>query len=64
MKNSPTRKTSKYPITRLNAPHDTFTIAEDSPFPGGEANGEGNFLPHTPLTKCGTAFTKNIPPKK
>ena len=63
IKKSPTRNTNKYPITKLNAPHKTFTIAEDSPFPGGEANGDGNRLPITPATKCGTAFTKNIPPK-
>src|SRR5580658_10046728 len=64
IKKSPTRNTNKYPTTKLNAPHNTFIIGEDSPFPGGEANGDGNLLPITPLTKCGTAFTRKNPPKK
>ncbi len=34
----------------------TFTIGEDCPLPGGEANGVGNERPETPFTKCGIAL--------
>jgi len=45
-------------MTAFNAPHNTFTVDVDSPFPGGDANGVGNRRPKTPFTKCGTAFTR------
>jgi hypothetical protein len=49
---------------RIQRPQSTFTIGEDCPSPGGEANGVGNERPDWPLTKCGTAFTRKPPPKK
>jgi hypothetical protein len=49
---------------RLKAPHSTFTIAEDSPWPGGEANGLWNGCPIIPFTKCGIALARKAPPKK
>jgi hypothetical protein len=42
----------------------TFTVEEESPSPGGEANGLWNGCPVIPATKCGTAFVRNAPPKK
>ena len=39
MWNSPTRQTRTYPTTVFSVPHSTFTIGEESPLPGGEANG-------------------------
>ena len=30
-----------YPMIRLNKPHNTFTVGDDKPLPGGLANGEG-----------------------
>ncbi len=62
--NSPTRHMRTYPIARLNVPQSTLTVGEDSPLPGGEANGVGNLCPQTPLTKCGTAFTRKAPQNK
>lgn len=41
-----------------------FVVADESPLPGGFANGVGNLFPKTPCTKCGTAFAKEIPAKK
>jgi len=52
---------SIYPAARLNNAHITLTVGEDSPIPLGLANGVGNLSPHTPLTKCGTKFARNIP---
>jgi hypothetical protein len=42
----------------------TFTIAEDKPTPGGDAKGLWKGCPDTPLTKWGTLFARNAPPKK
>ena len=36
----------------------TLTTGEDNPLPGGEAKGDGNGCPVTPLVKCGMAFTE------
>lgn len=51
-------------MTRLPKPQSTFTRAEDSPRPGGLANGLGNLRPIDALITCGTAFISNAPPKK
>ena len=51
-------------MVKLNAPQRTFTIAQDKPSPGGDANGLWNGCPIIPLTKCGMALAKNAPPKK
>jgi hypothetical protein len=48
----------------LKKPQSTFTVDEESPFPGGFANGLWNGSPITPLTKWGTAFVRKAPPKK
>ena len=50
-------------MARLKKPHSTLTVDEESPCPGGLANGVWNGLPITPLTKCGTALTRKAPPK-
>ena len=57
-------RTSRYPTRKLNSPHSTLTKGDESPLPGGFENGEGNLLPETPCTKCGTAFARNSPAKK
>jgi hypothetical protein len=44
--------------------HKTFTVGDDNPFPGGEANGVGNRSPEMPCTKCGTVLARNAPAKK
>ena len=41
----------RYPITILKSAHSTFTVGDDSPFPGGLANGVGNLSPQTPFAK-------------
>lgn len=41
----------KYPTTKLKHPQSTFTKGEESPCPGGFANGVGNGLPDMPFTK-------------
>jgi hypothetical protein len=51
-------------MTKFAKPHNTFTMGEDSPTPGGEANGEWNFLPEIPLTKWGTPLARKTPAKK
>jgi hypothetical protein len=48
----------------LRKPHSTFTVEDESPWPGGLANGLWKGRPITPLTKCGMAFVKKAPPKK
>src|SRR5262245_7437065 len=58
----PTRQSSR-PTIRLKLPHHTFTTGDDSPCPGGEANGLGNGRPETPLVKCGTELTRKAPAK-
>jgi len=40
-----------YPASKLKQPHNTLTVGEDSPLPGGFAKGVGNEFPETPLTK-------------
>ena len=42
---------SSTPATRFANPHTTFTTGDDSPCPGGFANGDGNGLPLIPCTK-------------
>jgi len=59
----PTRKRT-YPIMRLARAHKTFTVGDDSPLPGGFANGLGKLLPDIPCTKCGRALVKSTPAKK
>ena len=49
--NSPTPLNSVYPATKFAIPQITFTTGEDSPTPGGEANGLWNRWPEMPLTK-------------
>jgi hypothetical protein len=56
--NLPTRQMSKHATRRLKAPHSTLTVGDESPWPGGEANGLGNARPDTPFTKWGTALTR------
>ena len=51
-------------MTRFANPHNTLTVEEDSPSPGGLANGLWNGCPVTPLTQCGIALQKRQPPKK
>ena len=54
---------SKYPISKFVNAHRMFIKGEDSPFPGGLANGVGKAFPDIPFTKCGTTFVKNTPAK-
>jgi len=51
-------------MTRLKKPQSTLTVDDESPCPGGLANGLWNDLPIIPLTKWGIAFARNAPPKK
>ncbi len=60
---SPTPKRI-YPISRLARAHNTFTVGEDKPLPGGFANGVGKRLPDIPCMKCGRALVKSTPAKK
>jgi hypothetical protein len=39
-------------------------VDDDSPWPGGDANGVWNALPETPATSYGTLLTGKAPPKK
>jgi hypothetical protein len=48
----------------LKDPHNTLTVADDKPLPGGVANGLWNGLPDMPFTKCGIALAKKTPPTK
>jgi hypothetical protein len=59
----PTRK-RRYPIRRFASAHNTFTVGDDSPFPGGCANGLGKLSPDMPCTKCGTVLAKRRPAQK
>ncbi len=54
---------SRYPASKLNKAHKTFVKGDESPWPGGLANGVGKAFPETPFTKCGIAFVKNAPAK-
>ena len=40
-----------YAASKLKQPHNTLTVGEESPLPGGFAKGVGNEFPETPLTK-------------
>lgn len=40
-----------YPASKLKQAHITLTSGEESPFPGGFANGDGNGSPETPCIK-------------
>ena len=51
-------------MAMLSAPQSTLTVEDDRPSPEGFANGLCNGRPIMPLTRCGTAFVKNAPPKK
>jgi hypothetical protein len=48
----------------LNIPHRTFTVDDDKPLPGGDANGLWNGRPEMPFTRWGIVFAKKTPPKK
>ena len=48
-------------MATFTAPQITFISAEDSPTPGGEANGVWNRLPQMPWTVCGMALTAKAP---
>jgi hypothetical protein len=50
--------------TKFEIPQITFIKGEESPLPGGLANGVGNLFPDIPWTKWGIAFTKKPPIKK
>ena|SRR6185437_834890 len=39
------------PMMALSTPHNTFTMGEDNPRPGGLANGVGNLFPEMPSIK-------------
>ena len=54
----------KVPDDDVDEPQRTFDVDDDSPTPGGEANGLWNGFPETPFTKCGIAFARNAPAKK
>ena len=51
-------------MTRLKKPHRTLTVEEESPSPDRLANGDWKGRPLMPLTKCGTALARKVPPKK
>jgi hypothetical protein len=53
----------KTPIMILSPAHNTLTVADDKPLPGGLENGVGNLLPDTPFTKCGMALERTAPEK-
>ncbi len=40
-----------YPASKLKQPHNTLTVGDESPLPGGFANGVGNGFPEMPCTK-------------
>jgi len=52
------------PTMKLNQPHITLTIADDSPTRRGNANGVWNLLPQMPCTKCGTPLARKAPATK
>ncbi len=51
------------PIIKLNKAHATFMTGDESPLPGGFANGVGKGFPQMPLTKCGTKLARKSPAK-
>ena len=54
---------SRYPITRFKQAQSTLVVGEESPLPGGVANGVGKGSPEIPCIKCGTTFAKKNPAK-
>ncbi|MGD0755009.1 MAG: hypothetical protein ABR927_08095 [Bacteroidales bacterium] len=54
---------SKYPTNKLINAHKRLVKGDESPLPGGSANGFGKAFPEILLTKCGTTFVKNTPAK-
>ncbi len=52
------------PANKFTHPHTTFTTGDESPRPGGLANGVGNASPRTPAARCGTALQINTPARK
>jgi hypothetical protein len=48
----------------LKNPQTTLTVEEESPLPGGLANGLWNARPINPETKVGMAFSVKEPAKK
>ena len=50
-----------YATTKLSAPHKTLMRGDESPTPGGDANGVGNSPPEMPVTKCGIPFARSAP---
>jgi hypothetical protein len=59
----PTRART-YPMTKFTSDQSTFTSGDDSPLPGGLANGVGNRSPQIPFTKWGTKLVRKRPAKK
>ena len=53
------RERARWPKIRFAKPQTTFTTGEERPFPGGLANGDGDFRPVVPITKCGTELARN-----
>ncbi len=39
---------NRYPINKFRQAQSTFTVADESPLPGGFENGVGNISPETP----------------
>ena len=54
----------RYATARLKSSQAVFSTDDDSPSPGGDANGLWNGPPETPATRCGMVFARNAPPKK
>ncbi len=52
------------PANKFTHPHTTFTTGDESPRPGGLANGVGNASPRTPAARCGNALQINTPARK
>src|SRR6185437_4201429 len=59
---SPTRSTSHHAASRFAKPHRTLTIEDESPLPGGLANGVWKARPVTPLARWGIALARMRPP--
>jgi hypothetical protein len=51
-------------MARFSRPHNTFTVEDDRPSPGGDANGLWNGCPEIPFPRCGSVFARKAPPKK
>ena len=48
---APTRQTSTYATATLKIPHNTLTVDDDNPSPGGDANGLWSGCPEIPLPR-------------